>query len=575
MWAKKGDSGESAIPGDYRIEVAANLITNTIDLGLIGTITEQIIYDNILDIGQLLPSVIGKNSHTIGRLAFPISPVTDRGNGITDKDLGSQEFEVGDAIWEHRSKFLPIFMCLLSAMYDNTPTYPLFKNPDNPTDIKAGYTMFLEALLPLVKPLIYFQKNEGMAPYGCWKPRVYGDTLLNYGDHLGNAFLQSPADMYDRNNPLTQWDGNEEEKIFYLPMPMKTLLSVLIDSDIHDIDARMDGLLPTLLSKTKVLSSAIRMLMSDINDTDELYQGVEQVVTSMKSTKAEIVRILEGQARYGPGGSSKRYIYPDWFFARGIDTSKDAYGVYQAFEGVRAEDLIFDRAIDALVGMDKINEINDGYGIANYPDDKPTLNDPDWQDFEDGYDDLVKLIHKDSPCSLTESIINITESFFGSGHIYSDEQIRGLLYGAGKLFTSYDKEKNRWVHQGETGFDDIYRILAQSLPDLHEELKDVPTEINGNITYATSNYTDILTITNDMLGRDGLMDYVIDTVTIDAPWEQVFGDLDTFLRKEFITDKDTLWPTVAELLVDMSRAINSSQHIQLENIYQQYGFQLY
>ena len=574
VWAKKGDTGDSTIPGDYRIEMAANLITNTIDLGLIGGITEQIVYDSVLDIGQLVPAVIGKNSYTVSRLAFPRSPVADRGNNITDRDLGSLDFEVSDSVWEHRNNFLPLFISLLAAMYDNSPVYPNYNNPANPTDIKGGYMMLLEALMPLIKPLVYFQKTEGTLPYNCWKPRVYGDTLSNYGDHLGNAFLQSSADMYDRNNPLTHWNGNEEERIFYLPTPTKTLLGVLIDSDINDVNSRMDGLLPTLLSKTKVVSSALRMLMSDVNDTDELYQGLEQIVTSLKSTKSEMTRILEGEAEYGPGGSNKRYIYPDWFFVEGDPFSKDVYGVYQEFQGARAEDLIFDRAVDALVGQDKINEANDGYGIANYPDDKPTLNDPEWKDFEDGYDDLVNLIHKDSPYSLTESIINITESFFGSGYIYSDEQIKGLLYGAGKLFTYYDREKERWIHQGETGFDDIYRILVQSLPDLHEELKDEPRETNGNVTYDTSNYTDILTITTGILEQDGMLDYIIDTVSIEAPWELVFGDLDTFLQQDFIINKDPLWSTVAELLLDMSLAIDNSQEIELESIYQQYGFQL-
>ena len=574
VWAKKGTKGVSTVPGDYRLEVAAHLVTSTIDFGLIGGITEQLIYDTVLDVGHANPSFVGKNSQTISRLALPRSPVIDRGNGILDYDRGSLEFEVGDDIWANRSAFFPVFMSLVTALYDNTPGYPEFLNPSSGTDIKTGYKMFSELLAPLLTPLLYYQKSEGERPNSCWKPRVYGDSLAGYGDYIGNAYLQSSADMYDKDNPLLSWDGSEEEKMFFMPQPMKTFLGVMVDSDINNINTRMDGLLPTLLSRTKVLSATVDMLLSDVNDTDEFNQALEQILTSVRTTKSEVVKIQEGKERYGESGSGKRFIFPDWMFVKGVESSKDAYGVYQEFTGGRSEDLVFDDIVDTLVGRDEIDAINDGYGLANYPDDKPTLNDADWEDFEDGYDDLVNLIYKDSPYSITESIIKINESFFGCGIIYTDDQIKGLLYGAGKLFTYYDADKHRWVYQGEAGFDDLFRILTESLPALHEELKDELVEVDGVMTYQTNNYWDLLTINTEFLKQDGLLDYVIDSVTVDAKWNQVFSDLDTFLQQDFLTDKDPLWSTTAELIEDMATAMGNNPNPDFDQVYRDYGFQL-
>ncbi|MBU0991226.1 MAG: hypothetical protein KJ737_01925 [Proteobacteria bacterium] len=574
VWAKTGKSGLSTIPGDYRIEIAASLSTDALDLGLIGGITEQLVYDTVFGRGNANPSVVGKNGLAIARLAFPRSPKMDRGNGVEDYSLGSLEFEVGDDIWEHRSAFLPLFISLLSAIYDNTIAYPDYTNPDNKTNIKGGGRMVVEALTPLLTPLFYYQKNEGSPPYNCWKPRILGDTLPAYGNYQGDAYLQSTAEMYSTANPLLYWNGNEEENLFFLPPPLKTILNMLVDSDLTQRTKRMDGLLPTLLSKTKVVTSIIKLILCDANDTDELMQALEQITTAMKATKGEMVKIFEGEDKYGPGGSPKKYIYPDWMFVQGVESSKDVYGVYQEFTGARDEDTIFDDLVDTLVGHDAVGK-NEGYGLANYPDDKPTLDNENWKDFEDGFDDLVGLLYKDSQYSLVESIITVNESFLGNGYIYSDNQISGLLYSVGKLFTYYDSVNEEWVYQGQDGFNDLYNILAYSLPDIHDVIKDEPTIVDGETTYGTNNYWDLLTISGSLLKNDGIPDFIIDTVTIDAKWDQVFSDLDTFLNKDFISEDKPLWSSTAQLVLDLATVMEDSRdNSQLESVYRKFGFQL-
>jgi hypothetical protein len=206
-----------------------------------------------MDRGQLNPSVVAINSPAIVRLAFPRSPKMDRGSGVTDYCLGSLEFDASDddEIWQHRSAFFPILISMLSAFYDNTPGYPEYNDPNNDTNIKCGGKMFLESLSPILTPLRYYQKSEGQGPYNCWKPRINGGTMPGYGSHRGEAYLQSSSDFYSTSRPLTNWYASKEEILFYSPRPLKTFLNMMIDSDLADINKRMDGLLPQLLSKTK------------------------------------------------------------------------------------------------------------------------------------------------------------------------------------------------------------------------------------------------------------------------------------------------------------------------------------
>lgn len=580
VWAKTGKSGESAIPGDYRLEIAASLSTDSIDLGLIGGVTEQLIYDSVFDRGHANPSVIAINSPAIARLAFPGSPKMDRGNRTEDYCLGSLEFEATDAdeIWRGRNAFLPIFISLLAGMYDNTPGYPGYNDPNKETNINQGGKLVVEALTPILTPLMCYQKGEGQGPYYCWKPRVNGDTIRGYGNHRGNAYLQSSSEFYSTQNPLTKWDGSDEEILFYNPRPLKTFLNMMIDSDLTDINKRMDGLLPQLLSKTKALTAILNLILTDANETDELMQALEQITTTMRATPGDMTRLLAADP-------SKKYVYPKWMFVEGVQSSKDEFGVCQEFTGGRSEDLIFDDLVDALVGQNSIidtdgNEINEGYGIAHAPDDvkttegKPDFDNENWKDFEEGYEDLVNLIYKESPYSLVESLITINESFLGDGHMYSNAQISGLLYCVGKLFTYHDADEGKWVYQGEEGFNRLFNILAETLPDIHDIMKDEPIVENGQTLYGTNNYGDLLTMVSALLKEEGVLDYFIDTVTIDAKWSQVFTDLDTFLNQDFISNDDPLWSTTAQLLLDLATAMDESQDIDLGSIYRDYGFQL-
>lgn len=566
VWAKKGEKGLSNIPGDYRLEFSASLVLDPIDLGgILGPITESLVYAMVFDVGYANPAIVGKNIPAIARFGFPRSPEIHRGNGVVDKQLGSLEFEVGDEIWEYRNGFLPLFIALLAPIYDNTIGYPEYTDPTYMGNLKHGGKNFIENLTPLLAPLFYYQKDKGEAPYNCWKPRVMGDTGTNVGNHTGNAFLQSSAEFYDNKNKLTQWDGSDEEKKYFLPAEVRTVVNTLFDSDLKDPSKRMDGILPVLLTETKAVTSILKLLLSETNDTDAFPAALEQIFTAVKTTKGEVTKFLEGKDSYGEGGSDKQVKFPNWMFAEGVESSKDIYGAYTEYTACRTEDLIYDDALELLVGRDKIDEINDGYGIANYPDDKPTYDSKEWEDFEDGYDTLVDLLYKDSKYSLVEGIINQTEALFGKGFIYTDDEIKGFLFCIGKLFTKFDTETNKWVYQGEEEYSDIYNLLTKSLPDIHDELKDDTGQ----------NYYDLLTINRDMMKDNGLLKFIIDTVAVEAGWKEVFQDLEIFLDKDFIINTDPLWSTLVDLLGELADALEESKDGEkLEKIYKNYGFQL-
>lgn len=566
VWAKKGEDGASTIPGDYRVEVEAKFIFDALNaLGIVDMISEFLIYDLVFDNGTAVPSYLGRNLPSISRQAFPLSPVMDRGNGIKDKQLGSLEFEVGDDIWENRNAIIPIALSLLGGIYDNTITYPDYNTSEDKKHINQGITNVVNKITDIVIPLVYYQKNKGTSPYNCFKPRINGNNMPQCGNHKGDPFLLSSSEMYDEDNIRLNWNGSEEETFYFLPLSMKTPLNVLIDSDINSAGKRLDGILPTIVTETNILTSFMKLLMCDANDSEKLYSSLEQVLTSTRLTKGEVTKIFEGPDRYGESGFQKNVVYPDWLFVECDESSNDAYGACTNFFKSRQEDFILDNAIDSLIGHDRIDDINDGYGLANYPDDKIAIGDDNWKDFEQTYDFLVNLFHSESPYSVTENIINLTEYLFGNGKKYTDNQLSGFLYCIGRIFSQYDVDREKWAYQGDTGFSDLYNLFASSIPSIHDQLKD----------NTGHNYQDLLIIISELLKNDGLLHYLNDTIDIEYGWEKILKDIEVFLGQDFFKEPAPLWNTVSSLLNDLSAAIeNNVDSSKTELIYKNYGFQM-
>ncbi|MBU1171960.1 MAG: hypothetical protein KKD44_20590 [Proteobacteria bacterium] len=562
-WAKAGSNGESFIPGDFRIEVVSSSNDPS------NVLSAAKVYNKTLDCGHATPSVVGRNIQVLSRLGFPrYTGLTVRADGISDSELGSKEFDVGDnSIWNERCEVLPPFLALVSAMREYTPDYENYENP-----LKKGIRSFVEGTSPLLKPLIYYQKAHGGHPYETWKPRVYGSQAPgpsdSWADYAGDDFLRSSADFHDREDlKATAWDGTDLEKQYYLPAVEKSLLNVLIDSDIKaDPDpqegfknTRMDGLLP-LAMENHSTTELLKALLSDVNDSDLLYGALEQMAAMMKVTKGRMTEINETNV--------KNIDFPSWFFVKGLDTG--FYGEFTNFSGMRDEDVVLDRGIDRLIGHDFVDDTHDGYGIAQYVDEQEN---EDWEDLYDTLDLLEDHLYAGStsidpsPYSLVSSSLDMNDAIFARQRLYTDSEISGLIYGLGKLMTHYDASADRWINQGEEGFDDLLNILRVRLPVIHELIKDE----NG---FSGDHYRSALKINCDMLKEDGAVEFLVTTMETKVNWEQLMADSAAFLKDELVTEDRPLWSSFSDLLSDLATAVGNSRDGSLiESVYEDYGFQ--
>jgi hypothetical protein len=569
VWAKKGGTGPSSIPGDYRIEVVAQASGWAASL----LINSDSMYEGNLDCGNTTPAVIAHNLHAEYRLGFPRSPLMERGNNVTDRILGSRDFVVGDnEIWNNRNAFLPILFSLLAGLHEYTPDAAADSRKDGAT----GLPMFLNHAPVFIKPLYYYNRGSGSddGPVNSWIPRVHGTE--RYGNYRGHPFLQSTADLYE--DTPDNFFGSWQERLHFQPAVMKTHLNILIDSDITSNESdgdgnlvnRCDGILPLLTTRTKALTHFFNLILNP--DVDPL--PLEQTLSAIKHTKGESTAINESSA------SAKNAVFPNWMFATGVEETKDAYGAYTEYTHVRDEDIILDDMLDAVIGHDTVDIDNQGYGLADYPDDKTT--DADWEDFDDAVDTITDLLHSDSVNTITPNLLHMMDRIFGRTQRYTSDEISGLLYTLGEIAGYYDQDMDRWVYQGEDQHNDVYNMLALRIPAIdavitRNEVEDPeaaggPPDFYG---YGDRYYAQLMFLKN-LSGPDGLTEFLLDTATVSQNWDVIFPDLYRFLHGHDISSPDTLlWTTLADLLRDMAQAVGETKDSNLvDNILEDYGFQI-
>jgi hypothetical protein len=567
VWAKKGDTGPSTVPGDYRIEVVAAADGAAASL----LINSNSIYNNNIDCGNATPAIVGHNLPALYRLGFPRSPAMDRGNGITDNILGSKDFTVGDNdIWNNRNAFMPMLFSFLAGIRLYTPAYQSGSMPVG----SSGLRMFLTHAPLLLKPLFYYNRDAAEAGTpNSWIPRVFGTT--SYGNYQGKPFLQSTSDFYD-GTPET-WFGSWQERRHFQPSVQKTQLNILIDSDITSTETddggnrvnRCDGILPLIATNTKSLTHLFKLLLDPEVDTLPL----EQQLSAIKYTKGELTAINESSA------SGKNVVFPDWMFATGVEATRDAYGAYTEYANVRNEDIILDDILDFIIGHNTVDENHEGFGLADYPDDK--LSDEAWKGFNDTVDTVCDLLHADSPNSITPNLLHLMDRIFGRTQLYTSDEIGGFLYNVGEIFGTYDTDLSRWVYQGQDGHNAFYNMLTARIPDMNtvvtqDEVLDPvaaggPSEFYG---YGDRYYAQLILLKN-LTGPDGLNEFLLNTITVTQNWEEIFSDLNRILIGYDVSNPESLlWTTLADLLRDMGKAVGDTNNSSLlDGILEDYGFQ--
>ncbi len=565
VWAKKRADGPSSIPGDYR------LCIRVVNNGLLAdlAVTEESVYNDTLDCGVSFNAIIPHNSPVIYRMGFPRAPVmthgTDAdGNPVTDYLVGSREFEVGDELWQNRSAVLVLLQALWGSLHSHTEV--------GYESTQGGMLSFFDMMAYILKPLFYYQKEAGQWPRKSWKPRIVD----------GQDYLYPSARFYS-DTPMATWYGSEEERAYYRPAQVPTLITMLTDSDPYGdkaadgMPARCDGLLARIteydvetgnFSRSRFLTGLLN-LMQELGDarfdddappsiTDgsaeegdawgprrRILYGLEQVTSAVRMTKGTATALNENR--------NNPITYPGWLFSEG---SLDAP------THMRDEDLHLDWGIDLLVGEDAV-EGTGGRGLADYPDARET--EEDWQDLTETVSLLSDLLYESSPHSITGVLLNLLDSALAKPEPYDRDDMAGALYALGRIFSRFDGEQSRWVTQGEEGFDALYRVLKERLPAMHDVIRDD----------TGANYHASLVIINDLLKESGLVEAVVDQVTIPSDWEAIVNDLYHFLIKEKVTEPDPLWSTLADLLLDLGHAIDLAQDItRLLNVYEKYGIQV-
>ena len=572
VWAKKGTNGTSDIPGDYRVELIADMV---FPASL--AVTTNTVYNSTLGRGNANPAIIGKNLPALYRLAFPLSPGMDRGNGIVDVELGSRDFQVDDAIWQDRSAVAPAFVSLLQAIEKNRVNYSDYDR----NSLKNGILGNVNNLAPLMKPLIYYSKNtDGTFPKETWKVRV--QTAPSSEDWFGEPYLQ-PSVGFDTEE-AQRWDGTDHEWQHYQPAVMKDLINVLIDSDITAPVAdgkRMDGILP-VLAENHTVTNLLKVLMSDTNDSNDLYSALEQIVGAVKYTEGQMTKINRA------ADATKKIPFPDWMFAQG--TGADEFGFYTDYSDVRDEDIILDIGLDRLIGHNSFEDgtFHEGYGLANYVDEQENLTPVAWADFDKDVDTLEDLLYPgpvtydgvpyvENPYCIVESIIDMQDAIFARDSLYSQDQVAGLLYTLGKMFTRYDSELGQWVVQGDAGFADLYTILKVRVPAIHDLVKDDTGAnywafmvVNGDMLVNK----DMLALENPCGISNGMIPYLLEAMSSDDGAENIMRDAHTFLMDDLVSEPAPLWSTLADLLSDMATATKEAKEGNLvEKVFENYGFQ--
>ncbi|MCP4728035.1 MAG: hypothetical protein GY863_23555, partial [bacterium] len=381
--------------------------------------------------------------------------------------------------------------------------------------------------------------------------------------------------------PMEAWYGSDDERKYYLPAMKKTLINVLIDSDMSDPQKRCDGILAEI-KDSKILTNTLKLFMNDANDSVDFCRAVEQISGAVKLTKSEFTKFNEGDKGEYSYGNYKQLKFPDWMFVKGRAATWDhRYGRYTEFQTMqgntlREGDFVLDDALDSIIGHNAAGPGYAGYGLAEYTDDKNLYIEEDWEDFNKSLDILAVLLNEDSSYSISQDFMDLLDAMLAKKRLYTPDEINGLLYGIGKLFTYYDNIQKQWIYQGyemathDAGFNNTYNIFKHRLPMIHDIIKDD----TGN------NYYSIIKTQAALNAENGLMEYMIDTLIetdcMPYRWEDALVDIHYFLEDDIVKEPGSpLWSTLTDLLNDMGKAISDSEkRTDLDTVYENYGFQL-
>ena len=583
-WAIKRDPetggfwyGESTYPGDYRIEVTyqGDFLIKMLG-GILGSGVVDLIYNQLLGTGTLLPGVIIHACRYFSRVNFPrsVHPVTGepvdalgsrKGKLLIDKDTGVVHpewgFEVNDndPNWRHRGVIPELFLTLLIALRDSSgpgiskEEYYGRGDFELPVNTYATLKGVLDTIIQIVgRPEIYFRVGDADTyPHKGWLPRLVND----------NDWFTRTCDVPGSPGP-DSW----EERAYYQPANVCNLITMLTDSDPFGDETgemrRCDGLLPLLTEydvsrgigphsepRTRLLSKIFKMFIVGLADpippgrieedyttwsaSERIMYGIEQFITTIKCKKTDMVKTFETSYKGRCYGDI--YVLPDWVYSDNV---------------IRPEDVNLEEVIEEWVGSDE-----SGTGLASFIDHRdsqhPGYREYNWDNFNKLVDGLGELLSDNGTTegdyNIMEELITVVNKVFEK--VDADEKdIRGLRHTLGSIFTKYNAELAVWEDPG-----DLDNIIIDEVTKLLEVFK----EKNGQ-----KHYDNLLKLACTLMNKEGFVEYFLRELHSDYTSEEVLIDLERFFIDPliaFTVDNDNepqLWSDLAGLLNDFADSID-------------------
>jgi len=589
VWAIANNSGEtSPHPGDYRIRIIWK------GDGILGSST---VWDS-LEKGTANPPLVAHNAPGVFRFGFP-RYINGSGDNSTHYALGSrvvvdQNSNWGftnsntDERWNRRNTILPLVITMLGTVMDNqNRNFSISANRDTTL---ARLKKFTETMMIPILPRFYYRySQEGTeTTVNTWVPRITGNTADAGVAHHRRIHRRT----YEVDSDRSYW-GGWTQRNYYQPLPMRTPLNMLYDSNYATTDGRCDGLLALLTEynvdalrgsgnapKTRVITNVLKLLMNlgdekfddppgldytaaNFDDTypqwgarRKLLYALEQVVSAQKFTKSKVVEIL--------GRSPKNIAFAPWMFATGSDSDGDGHN--DTFSGVRPEDVIVDKTLHSLVGHNKTATLPNT-GLAAYPDERdpadPNYEGKSWNLFNDTLSRLGELLSSKGTSSGTynimEDVIGIVDKCLAKVNP-TEAQIKSLVHTLGIVATYYD---GGWIYP-----DDVKTIVTEYLPKILETQANNPEYPNGE------NMRMGALISHDFLNPGGLADYVTDTIESEYSAREIIEDLWRFLGDPLISDENSrLWNDIVEMNEGMIESMLRSKDHPGRDLYEASDFQ--
>jgi len=489
------------------------------------------VWSGILGTGNVLPNVVGSNIAPIARMAFLQSSLV----ASNSSDIGN----TASTTWQNRNKLLPIVAALAGDLHMRSHYEPPGVGNSRPywynfTDA-ARHRYPLKHLRDMIgmlaSPLMrYYKTPYTGASMGWWVPQIQDPSTRGVYAFFTPKPIDSAVNFYP----------NED---------LRSTAQVLTESGPNST-ALADGLIPALASTgmtTKLMALLQHLgapggVYADVDKTSgdysqwgarrKMFYGLEQIVTSIKTTKSvELTRNYYG------------VTYPNWMF-----TADEARG-----------DIKLDTILDELVGSSDNDEVPEAgeKGLAVFVDGRSDVNPTrNWGNYTKMVNAQGELMSAGGTTAgkycILEDVITLTDKMLTSFSA-SPAQLRALRHTLGIVVAEDQDQNDTWEYPG-----DLNDIILDELPEI--------LEVNGG------HNQEFLTFMQYFLEEDGFVEYLVDHMNTSYSFAEIIPDLYRFLGDDIISQANSpLWSDLSDLLLDLCIVMGGEEPAWFDEMFQDNG----